>query len=150
MESLRDRLYLLCCDYVESRRPSAMLAMEQAQEAANVEEKSSAGDKYETGRAMAHLEKEKAAFQVQEANKLKIALDKIAQTTHTGQIGLGSVIKTNLGNFYMAIGAGKLVVDDIEYLALSPTAPLGAMFLTRKAGDEIVFQNKRFTVEAIQ
>lgn len=126
-----------------------MLAMEQAQEAANAEEKSSVGDKYETGRAMAHLEKEKAAIQLAEVNKLKAVLDKVAQTVPSTKIVLGSVIKTNLGNFYVAIGAGKLVVDDIEYLALSPTAPLGAMFLTRQVGDEIVFQNKRFSIEGI-
>ena len=57
---LRKILYELCCTYADSRIRVAQEAIQQAQQAANMEEKSTAGDKYETGRAMAHLEKEKA------------------------------------------------------------------------------------------
>ena len=150
MKKVRDRLFQLCYDYVELRRQSAMVAMEQAQDAANMEEKSSAGDKYETGRAMAHLEKEKATMQVLEANKMKVALDRIAQTKPSIEIGLGSVVKTDHGKFYLAIGAGKLIVDSEEYLALSPAAPLGALFIKKRVGDQIVFQNQKFNIEAIE
>jgi hypothetical protein len=38
--------------------------MESAQQSANSEEKSSAGDKYETSRAMGHLEKDMHARQL--------------------------------------------------------------------------------------
>jgi hypothetical protein len=74
---LRKELFDLCCAYAEARIRVAKEAMQQAQQAANAEEKSTAGDKYETGRAMAHLEKEKAAAQLFEANKLKEVLHKI-------------------------------------------------------------------------
>ena len=46
--------------------------MANAQESANAEEKSSAGDKYETGRAMMQIERDKAAQQLNESMKLEI------------------------------------------------------------------------------
>src|SRR5882757_8326661 len=51
------------------RIAAAKEAIEQAQQAANQEEKSSAGDKYETGRAMGHLQKDMHARQLAENAK---------------------------------------------------------------------------------
>ena len=51
--------------------------MVNAQQAANEEGKSSAGDKYETGRAMMQIERDKAAQQLDEALKLKNIIDHI-------------------------------------------------------------------------
>src|ERR1700743_528815 len=56
-------------DLISQRIATAQEAMRQAQEAANSEEKSSAGDKYETGRAMGHLQKEMHARQLAESMK---------------------------------------------------------------------------------
>ncbi|MCK7553750.1 hypothetical protein MKQ70_01525 [Chitinophaga sedimenti] len=42
---------------IKDRIATTQLAIDNAQEAANNEGKSSAGDKYETGRAMGHLQK---------------------------------------------------------------------------------------------
>ena len=57
--------------------------MVNAQEAANEEGKSSVGDKYETGRAMMQIERDKAAQQLDEALKLKNIIDQIS--IETGQ-----------------------------------------------------------------
>src|SRR5665811_379907 len=59
-------------EIIEQRISSSYHAMENAQAAANEEEKSSAGDKYETGRAMNHLEKDMHARQLS-ANKKDMA-----------------------------------------------------------------------------
>ena len=53
-------------------------AISGAQNSANEETKSSAGDKYETGRAMAQLEIEKNMTQLAEAKRLKQTLEQIA------------------------------------------------------------------------
>ena len=64
-----------------------------AQEAANDDTKSTAGDKHETGRAMMHLEREKGEMQLIEAEKLKSFLDRVDisktyQTVQTGSLVL--------------------------------------------------------------
>ncbi len=64
MESIKTRLLALCHNYVDQRITNSKQAMDDAQAAANEEGKSSAGDKYETGRAMAQIERDKAAQQL--------------------------------------------------------------------------------------
>lgn len=146
---VRKQLFDLCNAFADARITSAHEAMQQAQEAANAEEKSSAGDKYETGRAMAHLEKEKAMTQLAEANKLKTALSKINPTQRGTQATLGSVVITNKSNYYLAISAGKLMAAGKEYLALSPASPLGAQLTGCSAGDTITFQGKPISILAV-
>jgi sortase (surface protein transpeptidase) len=59
LNALKTRLHSLCVSYVGQRIETAQRAIAIAQASANEETKSSAGDKYETGRAMAQLEIEK-------------------------------------------------------------------------------------------
>ena len=69
--SLKEKLLTLCTQYVEEKINICTEAMRNAQDAANEEDKSSAGDKYETGRAMMQIERDNAAVQLDEALKLK-------------------------------------------------------------------------------
>jgi len=147
---LRKALFDLCVAYADSRIRAAQEVMQQAQEAANAEEKSSAGDKYETSRAMAHLEKEKATAQLIAGNKLKEVLSKINPNQPTTLAALGSVVVTNHGNYYLAISAGKLIVADKEYVAVSPASPIGAQLVGCVAGSEITFQGKSLLILAIE
>lgn len=64
-------------DLIGQRIATANEAMTRAQEAANSEEKSSAGDKYETGRAMGHLQKDMHARAMAQSVKELAALNAI-------------------------------------------------------------------------
>jgi hypothetical protein len=81
MNHLKEQLWMQCQKIVEDRLATAQQAMDAAQQSANQEEKSSAGDKYETGRAMAQLERDKAATQVEENKKMLTVLRQIKQST---------------------------------------------------------------------
>ncbi|MFM7852135.1 MAG: 3-oxoacyl-ACP synthase, partial [Flammeovirgaceae bacterium] len=74
---LKKLIYTACLRMIQERQHYSRLAMSSAQDAANAEEKSSAGDKYETGRAMAQIERDKAAMQLAEVLKMGGALEKI-------------------------------------------------------------------------
>ena len=50
---MKDQLYQLCLAFIDKRIANATEALQQAQEASNDDTKSSAGDKFETGREMA-------------------------------------------------------------------------------------------------
>src|ERR1700761_1589374 len=75
--AFKQRLKQWGLDLIGQRITNSNEAMTQAQEAANSEEKSSAGDKYETGRAMGHLQKDMHARQLAEALKEQAALHAI-------------------------------------------------------------------------
>jgi len=146
---LKLQLHAQCLDFVNQRISFARQAMDGAQASANMEEKSSAGDKYENGRAMAQLERDKAASQVSEAMKMKAVLDKINPAiTHSGAM-LGSLITTENNNFYISISAGKLVVGEVVYLAISAQSPIGLLLLNKCARESFIFNHQKQTIVSV-
>lgn len=123
--------------------------MEAVQEAANEETKSSAGDKYETGRAMMQQEQDKAAGQLMEALKLKKVLDQLNPDREQPAVGMGSLVKTSLGNFYISASIGQLSMEGIDYMIISPVAPLAQQLAGLKAGEELNFNGRKFKVEQV-
>jgi len=98
--------------------------------------KSSAGDKHETGRAMAQLEQEKLSSQLGQLTLLKEALAKIEPDEKHESIQFGSLIKTGNGYFFLSIGLGKISLDDLTGLQLLQTfeTDMKKMFITKTDG----------------
>lgn len=124
-------------------------AISGAQNSANEETKSSAGDKYETGRAMAQLEIEKNMAQLAEAKRLKQTLEQIAPDKITPLIHLGSLVLTNHGNFYVAISAGPFTIQNKSYFAISPASPIGQKLMGLRAEDSFSLNGKEFYIQQI-
>jgi len=143
---LKQQLLAECKRYVASRIATANQSMVNAQEAANEEGKSSVGDKYETGRAMMQIERDKAAQQLDEAFKLKNIIDHISIEAVSGKIMLGSLVITNSKKIFISIGMGKMTLDGEEFLVVAPASPLGKALMGLKANDEIVFNKERLTI----
>ena len=146
---IRTGLIALCRRVVEERLRSAEEAIRLAQESANQEGKSSAGDKYETGRAMAQLEIENASGQLADARKLKQAIDSVSVSEPSVSIRLGSLAYTNQENYFLSIPAGKLELDGTIWYAISPASPLGASLMGMKAGDTITINKKEITIRVV-
>jgi hypothetical protein len=146
MTNLKEELYKACIDYVQKRMMAAELGIQEAQQAAKDDTKSSAGDKYETGREMAQQETDRNMAQLNEANKLKVALNGIGFVKTSGVADAGSVIITNNGNFYLTISAGTLTVEGNNYFAVSPASPIGLKLKGQKAGDEFSLNGKGYTI----
>jgi hypothetical protein len=146
---LKDQLYELCKKYVEQRIDTARDAIATLQAAANEETKSSAGDKYETGRAMMQLEIEKNATQLNEAQKLSEALHKIDPRKQTEKIQAGSLVITSHGNFFISIGAGELVLDKKSFFAIAPTSPIGIQLTGKSVGMAFVFNKKNYIIHEV-
>jgi transcription elongation GreA/GreB family factor len=149
VSNLKEALYQQCMDYVQTRMAAAQQGIDEAQQAAKDDTKSSAGDKYETGREMAQQETNRNMAQLTEANKLKIALNLISTAGITDWVENGSIIATNNGNFYMAISAGLLTVNGASYFAISPASPIGLKMKGLKVGDEFNLNGKLYKVESI-
>lgn len=147
--SIKATLHKMCIEYVETRIRTAQQAMEAAQEAANAEGKSSAGDKYETGRAMMQIERDKAAQQVEEALKLKRVLEGIRTDVLATTVALGSVVLSDAVNFYIAISAGKVQLENKEFITIAPNAPVAFMLMGLRLGDNFHFNGKQHVVRAI-
>ncbi len=149
VSQLKEILYQQCLDYVQQRMDAAELGIKEAQQASKDDTKSSAGDKYETGREMAQQETNRNMAQLTEANKLKIALNLISTQPTLKQVESGSVVITNNGNFYIAISAGVLTVDDKAYFAISPASPIGFKMKGLKTGDAFDLNGKAYKIDNV-
>ena len=145
-QQLKVALLKHCIDYASERIATARLAMEAAQAAANAEEKSSAGDKYETTRALMQIERDKAAEQLEEALKLRQVVESIRPDVKNNKITLGSLILTDNVHFYIAISAGKVTIDDQVFLTISAQAPIALTLSKLKQGDRFDFNKQLLTI----
>lgn len=146
MNSTKQQLHQLCISYVQERMNAAQQAISEAQQASNDDTKSSAGDKYETGREMAQQETNRNLTQLNEANKLMVALNQISTAGQLAVADTGSVIITNNGKFYLSISAGALSLNGETYFAISPGSPIGQKMRGCKAGDEFRLNGKGYKV----
>jgi hypothetical protein len=144
-KGLKRALLLKCREYVESRIATAQQAKADAQTAANEEGKSSVGDKYETTRAMMHIEGEKAAHQLAEALKLKSFLDRLSDA-QSESIVPGSLVITDVKKIFVSIGIGKVDLDGEEFLVVAPTSPLGKVLMGRSVRDRITFNDQSMII----
>jgi transcription elongation GreA/GreB family factor len=149
MLELKKELYRQCVEYVDKRAHAAQLAVQEATEAANEDTKSSAGDKYETGREMMQQDAVMNQAQLNETHKLKITLSKISTGTADEKAGVGSMVLTDMGNFYISISAGALKADGMDFFAVSPASPVGLKLLGLKAGNEFNLNNKSYNVKIV-
>lgn len=145
--NFKTRLKLFCIKIIEQRVSNAGLAMQAAQTAANSEEKSSAGDKYETSRAMSHLEKDMHAKQLAANNKELAVLLSIDCNKINSSINTGSLVICETAIFFIAAGLGKLLFEEQTIYIISPIAPIAALLIGKVAGGNIQFNNKNLLIK---
>lgn len=146
---IKRKLFSLCEEYANNKINAAQKAIDNAQSSANNETRSSAGDKYETGRSMIQLEIEKYSAQLNEGINLKKALNQINYEKTYQNVQLGSLVSTNNGIFFVSISAGKFSIDGIEYMAISFASPIGQALFNKKAKDKIDFRGKHFIIKSV-
>ncbi len=149
LPSIKMALHQRCLELAEERIASLQHILKEAQQAANNETKSSAGDKHETGRAMAQLETEKLTAQLSEALNIKQNLTQINPTNTNNTVVLGSVVYTNKGNFYIAASIGKVSIENEVFFAISPASPIGKLLLTKKEKEIFSLNGNEYTVLAV-
>ena len=109
--------------------------------------KSSMGDKHETSRSMNQLEQEKVSNQITELNKQLTILQQLNIQLKPVRIILGSLIQTNLGLLFIAVGLGKIKVDNTNVIVISAHSPLGLAFLSKSIGDNILLNDSQYSIE---
>lgn len=147
--NIKHQLHNKCQDFLNSRLEVIQNTISDIQISLASETKSSAGDKHETGRAMLQLEREKAGHQLAEIEKQKQILQKINVESKHQKAALGSVIKTTQANYFIAVSAGELVVDNAKYFAISVATPIAQLLLSKGVGDEVIFRDNKFKIKDI-
>ena len=150
MIRIKEKLYKQCMVYVNERIATAQQAINSACESANDDTKSSAGDKYETGREMMQQEIDRNRKQLEEAQKLRLLLEQVDPLKITDTVQNGSLVSTNYGKFYISISRGQLIIDGKNYFAISAVSPIGIKLMRLKTGAKFDFNGKIFKIDCIQ
>lgn len=137
-------LFNFCLDFINTRIANIQTAIADARSAQQDDTKSSAGDKYETSREMMTQEIENNMTHLLEAEKAKQVLLSIDPHQTADVVWKGSLVFTDSGNFFIAVSAGKVVVEEIRYTCISTSSPIGKAMLGKKAGDAFVFLDKAY------
>ena len=142
-------LHKECIDRLSERIKGIRDALTDAQQAANQETKSSAGDKHETGRAMMQLETEKLGVQLQEVRLEQEKLQRIRADRRCQTVEPGALVITDKLRLYFAISAGKIILESGEYFALSTQTPLGKAALGLQKNNTFALQNQEYQIKEI-
>lgn len=143
---IKPKLYQLCADQIRQRISDAETAIAEARKASENDTKSSAGDKYETGRAMMQQEIDLNSRQLLEARKQQAQLQQINCDSEHTVAQAGSLVETNQGNFYLAVGAGAFFIDQKQYYTISLASPIGLQIRGKCAGASFKLNGKEFKI----
>jgi transcription elongation GreA/GreB family factor len=146
---LKDTLYQLCLDFITQRIENATHALAQAQEASNDDTKSSAGDKFETGREMAQQDINRNKQLLADAQQQQAVLLSLKDVGESTVVRHGSLAITDQGKFYLSIAAGQLQVDGGPYFAISAASPIGKLLIGKTVGDKFSFNARGYTIEQV-
>lgn len=149
-EALRPVLIQQCMDIIQGKIAQIQESVGQAEDSLFNETKSSAGDKYETSREMIQQDLDRLQKQLAESNKDRIVLDSLHDTIPLiDRVISGSLVQTNVGIYFIAIGIGRVSCDGKEVFVISPQSPIGKLLLGKKVGGTIVFNGREQTIKAI-
>nr|WP_297786384.1 3-oxoacyl-ACP synthase [uncultured Allomuricauda sp.] len=143
---MKQALLEFCWAYVNDRTARLKKQSDELQESLGSETKSSAGDKHETGRAMVQLEQEKLGQQLQELDATRSILNKISAEKPSDKIRLGSLVKTSMADYYIAISAGAFKKEGDMVYCISANAPIARLLLGKEKGGYFVFNGKEHSI----
>jgi hypothetical protein len=144
--AFKNKLKQVCQTIIEERIKLSRVFIENAQKAANSEEKNPAGDKYETGRALGHLEKDMHASQLSENLKELAALYSINTHVLYSDVSKGAFVHCKNLSFFIASGLGKQIIEGETIFFLSAFAPLAKSMLHMKAGENFLFNGVKIEI----
>ena len=148
MTDLKKRLFEACENYVEERISRIEKAVKDLEEALKLETKCSMGDKYETGRAMLHLEFEKLSAQHEQYRKLRKTLRMIPTKT-SENVTFGSAVETSAANYFIAIPAGEIKIDNKTFYAVGAASPIAQALMNKTSGEEVIFGGKELAIKEV-
>lgn len=149
IKETKKALFQACKTHIEKRMQTIQDRLASIEESRNEETKSSAGDKYETGRAMMQMEEDKVKRQLSELVLMRKALSEIRFDQTFEYVRTGSLVETDQGHFYLTVGVGKIKLEDQSYFCISPNSPIGRLLVGKKEGDQLTFNGLTRKIEAV-
>ncbi len=135
-----------CLNVLGDRLNTIKKNLDSLMDAKRNETKSSAGDKYETGRAM--IQNEEELYKRQGA-QTRVILDQMLRIDPDKACSIvepGALVILPSGYFYMGAGMGKIQIDGKDCFSISLSSPMGQALKGKTAGTTFTFQEKEIII----
>lgn len=149
MKTLKVELYQYLLSAIQDKITALESNLAAIKESISNETKSTAGDKYETARAMLHIEQGNLMQQLSNAYHQKNELTVIDIENQSPVSKQGSLIFTSNGIFFIAIAYGSVQIANKSILVLSTHSPLGKLFIGKRNQETVIFNNNNFLINEI-
>ncbi len=148
-QQLKQQILELARQQIQEGLALTQESLQRLEDAFANETKSSAGDKFETGRAMLHLEQQKLQQQLAITTARLQAVDRIMRAAPTVLIAEGSLVATNRGLYLVGLALGKIRLNGRVVFCTSLDSPIGSALMGKKVGAEFAFNDLDFIVRGI-
>ena len=143
------KVYKACEKVVLEKRKLLSLQLDSARLSANSETKSSAGDKHETGRALAQLEQENLAKQFSFLERLESDLSQLKADQISEKVEKGALVQTDKMTLFFGVALGELKVENKLVFAISTASPIGKIALDKTMGDSFIVNGNTHNISYI-
>ena len=144
--SFKSRLRHHLLAMLEERIQIARELLQSSIESRNEDTKSSAGDKYETGRAMMQQQIDMYQAELHKAEMLYNAMKASDPGKSVDFVSTGSFVVTDSGVYFISAGVGKVIFENQEIFVISPAAPVAQQLMNKKKGQLADFAGKQYKV----
>ena len=147
--NLKSKIYSIIEKSLVQKIEQAKSAIASAKETRDNDTKSSAGDKYETGREMMQAEIDKNEAQLSKNLQLINSIKKIDLNRKYDWVEFGSLVETNYGLYFISIANPKITIEQKDIFSVSLASPLGKALFKKQVGDKVMFNQREFIIENI-
>jgi transcription elongation GreA/GreB family factor len=149
MSSLKAKIHAVILQQLNVSIAQSKIDYQLAKESRDSDTKSSAGDKFETGREMMQREMDKISASLDMQNNQLVQIERIDTEEKPSVVCLGSYIETDAGNYYLSVGLGNLTCSEISFYAISSNSPIGELLLGKKVNEMIELRGRKITIKSI-
>ena len=145
--SLKAKLIKECINVLNDKANSAKQAVDENQQQAN--EYGLPKDRYDSFRTQLLHKRDLFAAQYQKIIEDIKLFEYIDSKSNFYKIKFGSVVITDAQNFFVAVGMGKVVIDNTDYFVISSKVPIFNAMKDKSAKDTFVFNGKEFLIKDV-
>ncbi|MGB5419041.1 transcription elongation factor [Algibacter sp.] len=103
-------------------------------------------DEDDAGNGKLQNDLEKNLEHLNDAQKTKEYLKQIKTNINFETAVLGSLVKTETMNFYLSTGIGKIVLDNVDYYAISLSSPIAQLLKNKTKNDRFEFNQTKYVI----
>ncbi|MCA5003576.1 GreA/GreB family elongation factor [Sphingobacterium bovistauri] len=146
----KEKILSACFTIVDQKIVQVDLGIQDANQSLQDDTKSSAGDKYETSREMIQQDLNRYEQQLKVLNQDLDILTRIKnQKLDVQKSGLGSLVQTDKGFYFLAISIGQIIIDDQKVFCISTASPIGKILLGKAIGESFEFNGTKQVIKAL-